>query len=59
MTARIRNFKTDFGGSRRQVGYEMNWADPTGSYSKDALALADECVGEWRRFFQAHNISEP
>jgi hypothetical protein len=59
MEARIRIFKTDFGGTKRHIEYEMNWADPNTQYTKDALVLADECVSEWRRFFQANNISEP
>ena len=59
MLARIRTFKTDYGGSKRQIKYEMNWADPATNYSKDALALSDECVAEWRTFFQLHKISEP
>jgi hypothetical protein len=56
MLARIRRFESGAVGCR--VEYEMHWGDPTQSYTKDALDLANECVEAWRKFLLTHNISE-
>jgi hypothetical protein len=60
MLARIRSFTTSFGSSSNcEIEYEMNWADPTKKYNRDALVLSNECVAQWRMFLQMHKISEP
>lgn len=59
MLARIRQYESDSVGSGCKMECEMYWGDESRSYTKDALALADECVAEWRKFFRKHNIPEP